>query len=242
MSIELRRGADLRLERHLLFFSLLLAVGCLAYIPTSPDGIVPAIPGVTVPLAISLGLVVFTVRVHPRRGESAQVEHIVQYSWIGLLAAAAFGVVWLGIHLVVGLPIGGVVDEILTVVAVAVAAGVVVGVSRDRTEDGELPTGAGNQSRQAGHPPDRARVVEESFWTGRDSETAIFEVVVETLAEAQGVEPTEVGPVYEYINPDVFTELHRQQGAQWQLVFYTDRHEVRVSSQGTVTVYDQPGQ
>lgn len=240
MSMGLSRGADLRLERHLLFFSAILVAACVAYIPYTPGGIVPDIPAVAIPLAVSVGLVVFAFRVHPRRAESTQGGHVVGYGWLGLLVAAAIAGWWLAIHLYTGAPIGGAFDKILTVVAVGVGAGVVVGNYRDRSQGGSHTPAAARHREPDDTQSDRERVLEETYWTGRQTDEAIFEAVIETLAEAEGVHPTDVGPVYEYINPDTFSTLRRRKDSQWQLTFYTERYEVRVSSLGTVTVYEPP--
>jgi hypothetical protein len=62
--------------------------------------------------------------------------------------------------------------------------------------------------------------------------------IVEALAELEGVDPLELEPLNNYINPDVFTQLQMNEDSQWQLLFYADTYEVRVSSLGTVTVYE----
>lgn len=243
MSTGLSRGADLRLERHLLFFSAVFVGLCVAYIPYTPGGIALDISAVAIPLAVSLGLVGFTLRAYPKGYETGQVEQIVEHSWIGFLVSAAIGGLWLAFHVSTGAPVGGSFDEILAVLAVGVGAGVVVGNHRYQSESDEHSRAARSHRDSDEQPSDRERVLEEAYWTGRQTDEAIFEAVVETLAEAEGVHPTDVKPIYDYINPEVFTELRRRRtDSQWQLTFFTERYEVRVSSQGTVTVYDTPSE
>lgn len=238
MTIGLRRGSSGQVARHLLFFSVLLVLACLAYIPYTPQPIVPDIPAVTIPLAVSLGLVVFTFRVRPTADERGQAEQIVGYAWIGLLASAGIGGWWLAIHLYTGAPVGGVLDEVLTVVSVGIGSGVVVGNLQNQQHDAAREQGVAMRAQWGEHPANRERVLEETSWTGRRSDTPIFEEVVETLADLEGADPVELRPLYGHVNPEAFAELREQEDSHWQLTFYTERYEIRVSSMGTVTVYD----
>ena len=237
MSIGLHRWSNGRVERHLLFFSVLLAVACLAYIPYTPRPIVPDIPAVVIPLAISVGLVVFTLRGRLTADEDGRAEQIVGSAWIGLLVSAGIGGWWLAIHVYTDLPVAGVVDEVLTVVSVGIGSGVVVGNLLHQYHDSTRQREAVMRVQWDEDPSDRRRVLEERLWTGRQSDIPVVEAVVETLADVEGIDPMEVGPLNDYVNPEAFAELRKQDGAPWQLAFYTDRYEIRVSSMGTVTVY-----
>ncbi|SDR00291.1 hypothetical protein SAMN05216278_3211 [Halopelagius longus] len=84
---------------------------------------------------------------------------------------------------------------------------------------------------------DRERVLAETTWTNRTGPDPIVETIVETIAEIEAVDPLEIGPLYDHIDPDIVADLRSQNDSQWQLLFYTDDYEIRVNSQGTVTIY-----
>ena len=84
---------------------------------------------------------------------------------------------------------------------------------------------------------DRHRLLAETVWTNEPRQEPIVAVVAEQLAETEGVESQEQDPLYEHVDPGVVAKFRTQDDSQWQPP-YTDEYEVRVSSHGTVTIYD----
>ena len=238
MPVDLRRGVNLELSHHLLFFSGLLVAASVAYIPYAPGPLVPHIPAIAIPLTVAVGLLLLTIRVRPKRYESGQAEQIVGYGWLGTLVAAGIGGWWLAIHLSSGFPVRGLIAEILAIVSVGFGAGVVFGTVLTRNPHRSKAHDALVRSHRRDQVADRDRILEETTWTGRQEPAPIFAAIVETLADLEGVDPINLEPIYDYVNPAAFTELRRQQRSQWQLTFYTETYEIRVSSLGTVTFYD----
>lgn len=218
------RPGGTRWENHLFALSGLVAVVCLASIPYTPGPTVFEIPEVIIPLGISLGLGLYTVRLQRRNHGSDQFKPMVKYGWAGALVSGAIGAFWMALHVYYGLPIDVLPDKILTVLSAGIAAGVLVGRSV-------------GQNRQTNPPTERTRVLAETSWASRSGPTPIFGAVVEVLAELEEADPVELHPLNEHIDPELFAELRAQDAAPWQLLFSTDKYEIRVSSHGTVTVY-----
>ncbi|MDF9747219.1 HalOD1 output domain-containing protein [Natrinema salsiterrestre] len=211
-------------ECHLLVLSGLVALVCVVFVPATPGPEFFEIPEVIVPLGISIALSLYTVRLQRRNRPTERSDPMVTYVWAGALVSGAIGAFWMGLHLYYGLPIDVLPDKILTVLSGGLAVGVFLG-----------------RSAGTGHRPDadadRARVVAETSWTTPAEPSSILEAVVESLAELEDVDPHELGPLYDSIDPAVFDGLQAQDDSHWQLLFYADEYEVRVNSHGTVTVY-----
>lgn len=222
MQHTLSRAGSISGENQLLALCGLVAITCVAFVPATPGPILFQIPEVIIPFGISIALGLYTVRMARRRHSSGGPN--IQYVWAGALGSGAIGVVWMGLHLYYGLPIDVLPDKILTVLSGGIAAGVFVGQSTGDDRQPDLPT-------------NRARVLAETSWTTRSGATPILEAVVEALADLEGDDPLDVDSIYESIDPDVFPRLRAQDDSQWQLLFYTDDYEIRVSGHGTVTVY-----
>lgn len=219
------RGSGLatsRGETHLFGLSALIVVPSLLFVRYNPDPPPVTIPEVLVPIGISVGLGVYAVRTR-RQSSRAVPLRSVRYAWTGALLSGAVGAVWMALHLRYGVPIDVLPDTVLTLLSVSVAAGILVG----RAHTLETPDG-----------PARRRVVGETSWANRPGPRPVLDATVEVLTEAKGVGEMELDPLYHRMNPDVFDELRSHDGSAWQLVFYADEHEVRVNSQGTVTVYE----
>lgn len=210
-------------ENHLLALSSLVAIGCLAFVWYTPEPAATTIPEVVIPLGIALGLGIYTV-VLKRRGTSTdRSRSMVRYAWTGAVLSGLIGVGWLALHVYYGLPIDVLPDKILTVLGIGIAAGVFIGETADVTKS--------NRRR-----PDRAQVIAETSWTNRSGDSPVLGTIVELLADVEEADPFELSPLYEEIDPDVLAELRSQNGSRWQLLFYRNGYEIRVSSQGTVTV------
>lgn len=224
MSYNEYRPENARWGNHLFALSGFVAVVCLATIPYTPGPIVFEIPEVIIPLGISIGLGLYTVRLQQQNYRSEQLKPMAKYGWVGALVSGAIGAFWMVLHLYYGLPIDVLPDKILTVLSAGIAAGVLVGRST-------------SLNRQRTRPIDRVRVLAETSWANSSGPTPVFDAVVKVLAEIEETDPVELEPLHEHVDPEVFAELRARDAAPWQLVFSIDEYEIRVSSHGTVTVY-----
>lgn len=224
MNGVLHRSTAVQWEDHLLGLSSFVAVVSLACIPSTPGPKVFRVPEVIVPLGISLGLSLYTIRLKRQDSAYAQLEPMVKYGWAGAVVSAAIGGSWMALHLHYGLPIDVLPDKILTVLSVGIAAGVLVGRSANFDHDDGAAT-------------DRSQVLAETSWTNRPGETPIFDATVEALSDVEGVDPLELDPLYEHVDPEVFADLRARDGSRWGFTFHVDEHAVHVTSCGTVTVF-----
>lgn len=209
-------------EYHSLWILLLLA--CLAYCPVSQKSILVDLSEIIVPIGVSLGLAAYSIQLLREDSEGDRIERIALYGWFGAIIASV-GSGWFVFQLQRELAVVGLLDEALTVLSAGSGIGIAVGTyviqetsSPDRT--------------------DRDRVLTETVWTNKSESNPILTTVTTEIAELEGVGPLELDPLYEQINPDVFTDLRVREDSHWQLLFYLDEYEIRVSSQGTVTIYD----
>lgn len=224
MQYDTFRPGPARWEIHLLGLTSLVTVVCVAFIRSTPGPDLFSVPEVIVPLGISVGLSLYTVRLRRRNRPIERPDPMVRYVWAGALGSAGFGAVWTGLHLYHGLRVDVLPDELLSILSVGIAGGVLLGQSASRDS---LPD----------RSSDRIRVLAETSWAGRSEPAPILEAVVETLAELEEVDPIEMEPLVDSIDPDVFSDLRTRTDSQWQLRFSVDEYEVRVNSHGTVTVY-----
>jgi hypothetical protein len=202
----------------------LIAVLSLAFFPLSQGSALADLPEIIVPLGVSAGLALYSVRLLEHDYDVDQIKRIAIYGWIGAFAGSV-GIVILSQELQRQLVTALLLDEALTIVSLGSAAGVVLG-TRAIHDHGSVDRS------------DRDRVVAETVWTTEPAPTPILGAVTTQLAELEGVDPLELDPLYEDIDPDVFAQLRTHDDSQWQILFYTDDYEIRVSGQGTVTVYD----
>lgn len=218
------RPMSIRGENHLLGLSSLLAVVSLAFVWMNPNPQTNSIPEVIIPLGISLGLGLYTLHLKRRNSPCDQYKPMAKYAWAGALLSSAIGGFWLALHLYYGLPIDVLPDKILTVLSLGIAAGVLVGRSPSLMQPHWLV-------------PDRNRVLAETTWTTRAGPTPITSAIVEALAESKGVDPLDLEPLYTHVDPKTLSELRSHDDTPWQFTVYTDDYEIRISSHGTVTVY-----
>jgi len=208
----------------------------VAFIPLSQGSILADLPEVVIPLGISLGIALYSIWLLEVDYDVDQVKRITMYGWTGAIVASV-GFFMLSQQLLRALPVTLLFDEALTVLSVGSGIGVVLGahaVQESRSGD-EYHSGHEHQSE---NHSDRDRVLAETIWINEPQPNPILIAVTTQMAELKGVDPLELDPLYEHINPDVFTELQAQNDSQWQLLFYTVDYEIRVSGQGTVTIYD----
>jgi hypothetical protein len=215
-------------ENYLLGFSVMVVAVCLGLLPSTPGPRHLETSEAILPMAIAAGLGVFAVRL--RRGSYAhdQRRRIARQGWAGAVVAASISGWWVVLHLHTGAPVIGLTDQVLTVVSGGVGAGVLAGRSAIA---GQAPeTGAG-----------RDRVLAETTWANRSEPTPVVAATVELLADLEGVDRVELDPLYTYVDPDLLADLRQQDDSQWRYLFRTDSYEVGVSSSGTVTAYEPPG-
>lgn len=214
-------------------FSSLLSVlvaGVLLYFVLSPGTFIADAPEIAVPLGV-LSAFVVVVYLLRSRGIGERLEtRVCQFGLLGAFVGSIVGS-WSVIHqLSHGLPIVPVYHEVLTALDVGILAGVLVGFSTGTIERG--PPRRGDE---------RERVLAESTWTNRPDPNPILGEIVEQTAGLEGTSPLQLEPLSAHIDPDVFSEIRDSAGAPWQVLFHTDKYEIRVSSHGTVTVYDVHG-
>lgn len=211
------------------FLSLMgvLVAGILADFILSPGPILTDIPEAGFPLGILIGFLVFAYITRFQRKRERLEKRAGQFGWFGALLGGTIGA-WLIIQqLFLGVPIPQVHDVALTALDIGILAGALVGITTATTQRGapELTS-------------ERERILAESTWTNRPEPNPILVEIVTQIAELKRADPLEMEPLTSHINPDVFSAIRDGSHRSWQVLFYTDEYEIRVNSQGTVTVYD----
>ena len=216
--------------RGLSFLSLLalLAAGMLIEVTLNPGPFLADIPEIAFPLGVLSGFLVFAYLVRSQ-GDERFENRVGRFGWFGAIVGGVIGIWLLSRPLSFGWQIDQSFDVVKTAVDVGILAGGLVGASTVMF--------AGTNAVRG---DDRRRILSESTWTNRPEPDSIPVEVATQLAELEGSDPLETEPLATYVNPDVFSELRASGGGPWQFRFYTDEYEVRVTSQGTVTVYDGP--
>lgn len=216
------------LRQHTRGYDLSILIGItvlatLSYFPLDPGSLLTDIPEILIPLELSVGLVLFTIWLRHKNLSSMEIRRIIKYGWSGALISAAVGGGWLILHLLRDLPASSLANEVLTVWGLGVSAGIFIGVSKGR--------------QQHHIPRENHLLLEEMTWINRPESNPILHAIIELLMDLEGVDPLELDPLYNYLNPDAFKELRAQEDSHWQVTFYIDDYEVKVSSQGAVSVY-----
>lgn len=67
-------------------------------------------------------------------------------------------------------------------------------------------------------------------------EEGVAIAVIEAVADAEQVQPEELDPLYEYMEPSVLSALASRDDASWKLSFEVEDHEVKVTSEGSLFV------
>ena len=227
--VEYRMKRFFREESWPLLLLLLLA-GLVAHFLLSPGSVLADVPEVIIPLGISVTLLWYMYRVSRREYGENILERITRFGWIGMLGAVSMGTVWILFILSRESPIASLSDELMTGINIGTAVGILAGRY-------SLQTLGRNGSVEA-FEPRREYVVAESTWTAQPHPNPILTEIVEQIADLEGVDPLAMTPISEYIDPDVFADLIERTDTQWQTVFRIENYEVRVSSHGTVTVYE----
>lgn len=224
MTQHASRRELLGVETHLLGLSGLIAVASMVFIWQNQDPLAVSIPEVSIPLVVALGLGTYTFWLQQQELPSERTCQMVKYGWSGAVLAGAIGGFWLALHLYSGLPIDILPDKILTVASISIAAGILVGRSKYES---------GSETRAT----DRETVLFETRWTDQPDAMPIVVAVLEAVAEVEAVDPLELEPLSEHIDLDNLSEVRTQNDSRWKFTFYAYGYEIRVSSAGTVTIY-----
>ena len=219
-------GSQYNEPRYLSLLGVLIG-GILVVFNVSPDPIQTNISNIMLPLAVLLGLILLLLQNKQLKQFSLNLDKIANMGWTGAFVSGIIGAWWFASTIAQGSSIIPVCDEVLTVVSLGIGAGVIFGgfpmILHFRTPEEET---------------DQRPVLAESTWTQRSEPDPILAEVVEQIADLEGVDPVELEPLMTYIDPDVFSQLQADGKSTWQVLFHTDKYEVRVNSQGTVTIYD----
>jgi hypothetical protein len=68
------------------------------------------------------------------------------------------------------------------------------------------------------------------------TETDIVTRVIQAVADADGVDPAELDPLYESLNPEALYALSEQDGREWSLTFQFSDHQVTVDHESRIRV------
>lgn len=227
-----RRPGSFRFRHPLPLLSVLLIILSLLFFPLSRGSMLTDVPEVMFPLAVALGIALYSVRLLRAEYDADRIDRIAAHGWTGAITTALC--IWLlSQQLRPDLAFSLLLDEALTVLSLGSGIAVFFGANVVHDQRSENPAPR-SESRT-----DRDRVLAETVWTNDSLPDPILTAVTTQLAELEGVDPLELEPLYEHVDPGVFSELKAQDDSHWQLLFYTDEYEVRVSSQGTVTIYEK---
>lgn len=84
-------------------------------------------------------------------------------------------------------------------------------------------------------------VLDHQFKKGEEGQSPA-EAVIEAIAEAAGVEPLELPPLYEFIDPEALDNLFQQHDSatdpEAMLVFSINKWNVFVRADGRIRIYD----
>lgn len=201
--------------------------GVLVYFPLSRGTVLADVSEIALPLGIVAGFLVSASLIRFHEDRERLEKRFAQYGWMGAFVGGIIGA-WLAVlQLSQGSPIGQAFDEVLTVLDIGIGAGAFVGMVIATTR----PSPPRREDR-------REHVLAESTWTNRPGPNPIAVEIVEQIADLQEVDPLDMEPLSAHIDLDVFRDIRAGDGSHWQVLFHTDEYEIRVSSHGTVTVYD----
>ena len=235
MTFQLPGRSAIQFEHHLLFYSLTTAIAALAYIPYSPRSLLDDALVVIIPLGVSLGLGLLTLRIQRREFDADQGHLILASGWAGTFVSATISGWMIALHYFDTVPIDDLIPQVLILVSVGLGAGVVVGYLMQDLQ-AEMAHETASQTSPA-HVPTREHVLLETTWTNRPGPMPVLTAIVEALAAHEGADSLRLEPLSTHVNPTVFSELRQTENSQWQLTFYTREYEIRVSSLGTITVF-----
>jgi hypothetical protein len=222
-----RQGkTDRELRSRLFFLVGTVTVSSVLYIPLDRGSVLSDAAEIAAPLAISVALLCLAGLVRCRAIVTDRLRHIARYASVGAVVAVVASLLLFGAHLVFELSLSGLDNEILTLWSLGIGGGVLAGAA------------AGRQFRTAREPSQRSPI-EEATWTAHSSDQPILSTIVATLSALDGVSTLDLNPIYDTVDPSLFETLRQSRDdVHWQLTCHTNGYEVRVSSMGTVTVYE----
>lgn len=188
-----------------------------------------AVPEMIIPLGVSAGLGLFTLRVFRRDYEHDCTTETMKYGWVGALIAVAVSGWWIVLHLHYGMPVVGLPEQIATLVTGGIAAGLGIGYLRDDGGDSAIIL-------------EQDHLVEEISWASYSRPDPILSATIELFAELEGEHSTEQTRLYDHVDPEIFSELRKHEGDPWHVWFQTERYVFCVSSLGTVAAYGFSGE
>ena len=219
-------GSHYNEPKYLSLLGILIG-GILVDFQLSAGPIQTIISNIMLPLAVLLGLIFLVYQERKLKHANLNLNKIANGGWTGAFFSGIIGAWWVASAITHGLSIIPVYHEVVNVVSLGIGAGILVGgfpmLMHLRIPEEET---------------DKRPVLAESTWTRRSEPDPILTEVVEQIADLEGVDPVDLEPLMTYIDPDVFSPLQANRISTWQLLFHTDKYEIRVNSQGTVTIYD----
>lgn len=212
-------------EYNLLLLIAVLILASLAHFPLHHEPLHLEIAVSIIPLGIAVFLIGVCTYQLQQKSDSEQISQISKFTWWGALISVALSGWWIILVFYWGQSIVGVGDHILLVVSAGTGAGAVVGIGVSRQQWSEKLE-------------ERDRLLKQTTWVDRSSPNPILETIIEQIAEVEGIESTELDPLYDCIDVTVFNQLNSEGSSPWELTFYTDEYEIIVASYGTVAVYE----
>ncbi|WP_415380458.1 HalOD1 output domain-containing protein [Halosimplex sp. TS25] len=70
---------------------------------------------------------------------------------------------------------------------------------------------------------------------------SVSEAVIEAVAAAEGVRPTELAPLYDVVDPDALETVFAGKSSLGKVVFNYNSYEVTVDADGHVAIKDYSG-
>jgi hypothetical protein len=211
-------------------FLLLLGVsaaGPLLYFFVSPGTFLTDIPEIGLMLGIVGGFFVVASLIRFHEDRDLLEKQMCEFGWIGAIVGGLIGAGLATYSLAEGYSIISIFEETTIVLQIGIVAGSLAGIVFSTAEAGSAQRGG-----------ERDHLLAESTWTNQPEPNPIVVEIVERIAELDGKEPLEMEPLSAHISVDVFEKLRAKGDSTWQVVFHTDKYEIRVNSYGTVTVYD----
>lgn len=67
--------------------------------------------------------------------------------------------------------------------------------------------------------------------------TSVVNEVVDAVADVDGIDPVEIDPIYEYIDPEILEKLAEQdKKSGWKFTFQYSDHQITLTSNGQILV------
>jgi len=66
--------------------------------------------------------------------------------------------------------------------------------------------------------------------------TDLIAAVIDAVATADGVEPTDLDSLYEYIDPEVLAKLDEVDNGKWSFTFQYSDHQITVTSEKQILI------